>query len=174
MLWTCWKYVLWLYRVKLFPAYIPLIVACLCQGGLVQDLCGGRLRFLCGDEPRWSSALHRQEDESAHSVSSSSHLVLLQHFRHMRDANRANVVCFSFTEQLTKDSAKIKAHIRMVLEVSLCFTILLAFYMLQLVQNTNCWVFCPDNLLFYMFCFLPNISHLFWIYLYFLTFLSFL
>lgn len=32
---------------------------------------------------------------------------------------RANALCFfSFTEQLTKDSAKIKAHIRLVLEVS--------------------------------------------------------
>lgn len=28
-------------------------------------------------------------------------------------------LCYSFTEQLTKDSAKIKANIRMVLEVSL-------------------------------------------------------
>lgn len=40
----------------------------------------------------------------------------------MKDANYANVLCFSFTEQLTKDSAKIKAHIRMVLEVSLFLT----------------------------------------------------
>lgn len=43
-----------------------------CQGGFVQDLRGGRLRLLCGDEPRRSSAIHRQEDESTHSVSSSS------------------------------------------------------------------------------------------------------
>lgn len=34
------------------------------------------------------------------------------------DANYANTVCFRHTEQLTKDSAKIKANIRMVLEVS--------------------------------------------------------
>ena len=35
----------------------------------------------------------------------------------MLDAKHANIMCFSFTEQLTKDSAKIKANIRMVLEV---------------------------------------------------------
>lgn len=37
----------------------------------------------------------------------------------MRDASHANsVFACSFTEQLTKDTAKIKANIRMVLEVS--------------------------------------------------------
>lgn len=40
------------------------------QRGLVQDLCGCWLRFLCGDEPRRSTSIHREEDESAHSVSS--------------------------------------------------------------------------------------------------------
>lgn len=49
-----------------------LLLLLLCQRGLVHDLRGGRLRFLRGDEPRRSSAIHRQEDESAHSVSSSS------------------------------------------------------------------------------------------------------
>lgn len=68
-----------------------LLLLLLCQRGLVHDLRGGRLRFLRGDEPRRSSAIHRQEDESAHSVSSSSqhqknHLLLLLWFSVCRDS----------------------------------------------------------------------------------------
>lgn len=42
------------------------------QRGLIQDVCGRRLRFLCGDDSRRGSEVHREKDESAHSVSSLS------------------------------------------------------------------------------------------------------
>lgn len=74
----------------LTPPSLLLLLLLLCQRGLVHDLRGGRLRFLRGDEPRRSSAIHRQEDESAHSVSSSSqhkkHILLLLWFSVCRDS----------------------------------------------------------------------------------------
>lgn len=44
----------------------------LCQRGLIQNLRCRWFWFLCGDDPRWSSAIHREEDESAYSVSSAT------------------------------------------------------------------------------------------------------
>lgn len=48
-----------------------------------------------------------------------AHLAPVQHLRHTEVMLTFFSICFSFTEQLTRDSAKIKANIRMVLEVSL-------------------------------------------------------
>lgn len=43
-----------------------------CQWGLIQDLCGSWIWFLCGDDSWWSPAFYWQENKSTYTVSLSS------------------------------------------------------------------------------------------------------